>query len=127
MSSNKKNIWQEGKFIDLWSVVHVLTGFAISGGFIFLHVNPYIASAIAVGLFAGWEIFEPLVKIHEQSSNHVSDIIVDYLGFFIAQLYVFAWRNTMYWYIPTIFALIALILMTWGIINFKKKTFKSIT
>jgi hypothetical protein len=121
MSSTKTNTWREGKFVDLWSVVHFLTGFAVGGAFIFLHVNAYIASAIAVGLFTGWEIFEPLIKIHEQSTNHISDVIVDYVGFFIAQLYVFALQGVMHWYIPTIVALIALTLMTFGIINFKKR------
>lgn len=121
MSLLKTGLWREGKYLDLWSVVHFLTGFAVGGAFIFLHVNSYIASAIAVGLFTGWEIFEPVIKIQEKSSNHIADVIVDYLGFFIAQLYVFAWYGTMHWYIPTIVALVALALMTWGIIDFKKR------
>ena len=121
MSLLKTGLWREGKYLDLWSVVHFLTGFAVGGAFIFLHVNSYIASAIAVGLFTGWEIFEPVIKIQEKSSNHITDVIVDYVGFFIAQLYVFAWHGTMHWYIPTIVALVALVLMTWGIIDFKKR------
>ncbi len=121
MSSTKTNAWREGKLIDLWSLVHFLTGFAVGGAFIFLNINPYIASAVAVGLFTGWELFEPLIKIHEQSTNHISDVIVDYIGFFIAQLYVFAWHGIMYWYIPTSIALLALIMMTWGIVDFKRR------
>jgi hypothetical protein len=125
MSSNKTSVWREGKFVDLWSLVHFLTGIAVGGAFLFLHINSYIASAIAVGLFAGWEIFEPLIKIHEQSTNHISDVIIDYIGFFIAQLYVFAWRGIMYWYIPTVVAFIALTLMAWGLIDFKKRKNKN--
>ena len=124
MSSIKTNAWREGKFVDLWSLVHFLTGFTVGGAFIFLHVSPYVASAIAVALFAGWELFEPLIKIHEKSTNHISDVIVDYVGFFFAQIYVFAWHGIMYWYIPTVVGLIALTMMTMGIINFKKRKIK---
>ncbi len=121
MSETKVGPWKERRFVDLWSVVHFLTGFAIGGAFLFLNFQPFVASAIAVGLFAGWEIFELLSKIHEQSANRVSDVIVDYAGFFLAQLYVFVGHGTMHWYIPAIAAFMALILQAWGVIDFMKR------
>ncbi len=121
MAETKTGPWRERKFVDLWSVVHIFGGFAIGGAFIFLRIDPYIAGAIGVGLFAGWEIFELLIKIHEHGANRVSDVIVDYAGFFVAQLYVFVWDGTMHWYIPTIAAVVALSLEAWGIIDFFKR------
>jgi VanZ family protein len=121
MSQTKTGLWKEREFIDLWSVVHFFGCFAIGGAFLFFNVTPYIASAIAVGLFTSWEIFELLAKIHEKAANRVSDVIVDYAGFFLAQLYVYVWHGTMYWYIPVITACIALGLETWGIIDHKKR------
>ena len=124
MAQTKTGPWKEREFVDLWSVVHFFTCFAIGGAFLFFNVTPYIASAIAVGLFTSWEIFELFAKIHEKAANRVSDVIVDYVGFFIAQLYVFAWHGTMYWYIPVAAACIALGLETWGIIDYKKRKTK---
>jgi hypothetical protein len=121
MSQTKTNPWKEREFIDLWSVIHFFGGFAIGGAFLFFNITPYIASAIAVGLFTSWEIFELLAKIHEQAANRVSDVIVDYAGFFIAQLYVYVWHGTIYWYVPVIAACIALGLEICGI-NYHKKT-----
>jgi hypothetical protein len=98
-------------------VVHILGGFAIGGALIFFDLEPYIAGALGVALFAGWEIFEVLAKIHEHGANRVSDIFVDYLGFFAAQLYTYALGYEMYWYIPTAVAVIALALETWGFLD----------
>src|SRR4051812_20633368 len=92
--------WKERAFVDLWSLVHFLFCFALGGFFVMLNITPYIASAIAVGLFTSWEIFELFIKVHEQSANRVSDVMVDYLGFFLAQLYVYAFHHTMHWYMP---------------------------
>jgi hypothetical protein len=113
MAINRKGPWRERKFIDLWSLVHFLGGFAIGGILILLDFEPYIAGAIAAALFAGWEIFEILAKIHEHGSNRISDIVIDYSGFFLAQLYVFSLHGVMYWYIPASVAIIALSLEDW--------------
>lgn len=115
---DKKRLWRERKFLDMWSLVHLLGGFAIGGILLLLNIDTYIASAIAVALFAGWEIFEIVTKIHEHAFNRLSDMIVDYAGFFLAQLYVFAWGGTMTWYLTLAVAIVALALEAWGIIDF---------
>jgi hypothetical protein len=121
MAQTKTGPWKERQFLDLWSVVHFFSCFTIGCVFLLLNIDPYIASAIAVGLFAGWEIIELLTKIHEQAANRVSDVIVDYAGFFLAQLYVFALHKTMHWYIPATTALIAISLEIWGLVDFLQR------
>lgn len=117
MKDKKTGLWREGKFFDLWSVVHFLGGFAIGGALVYFGVEPYLAGAIGVALFAGWELFEVIVKIHEHGANRVSDLLVDYIGFFLAQLYAYALGYEMYWYIPTVVALATLSLEIWGFLD----------
>ncbi len=124
MSETTTGPWKEREFIDLWSLVHFFACFAIGGAFLYFHLTPYLACAIAVGMFTTWEIFEYFAEIHEQAANRVSDVIVDYAGFFLAQLYVYAWHGTMYWYIPVIVGSIALCLEIWGIIDYLKRSKK---
>ncbi len=117
----RKGIWREGKFIDLWSLVHFIGGFTIGAYLVFLNVEPYIASAIAVALFVGWEFVEYLIKIHEHASNRLSDLVFDYSGFFLAQLYVFVWQGEMHLYIPLVAAGVTFFLEMWGLSDFLKR------
>ncbi len=121
MAGTKTGIWKEREFVDLWSLVHFLTCFAFSGVMLYFKITPYIAGGVAVLLFCGWEILELFSKIHEKAANRVSDVLVDYCGFFLAQIYVFAWHGTMYWYIPVIIGSLALGLQIWGVIDYKTR------
>lgn len=124
MAGTTTGIWKEREFVDMWSLVHFLTCFAFSGVLIYFKIDPYIAGAIAVGLFCGWEIIELFSKIHEKVANRVSDVFIDYSGFFLAQIYVYGMHKTMHWYIPIIVGAIALALQLWGVIDYyirKKK------
>ncbi len=102
----------------MWSLVHLFAGFAICGALMLLNIEVYIASAIAVALLVSWEITEIVTRIHEHASNSLSDVIVGYAGFFIAQLYVFAFGATMTWQLPLTVAIIAIALEVWGVIDF---------
>lgn len=118
MSHTNTGPWKEKQFVDLWSVVHLFSCFAIGGLFVFLNIEPYIACALGVAIFTGWEIFEYISDIHEEAANRVSDVIVDYAGFFLAQLYAYHFHYTMRWYIPATAAIIAAGLQTWGTLDF---------
>jgi hypothetical protein len=117
----RNDLWREGKFVDLWSLVHFVGGFALGAILVFLEVEPYIASAIGVALFVGWEFVEFLVKIHEHGSNRLSDLVFDYAGFFLAQLYVLYWQGEMYLYIPLVACGITLVLEIWGLSAFLER------
>lgn len=121
MPGTKTGPWKERHFFDLWSIVHLFTGFAIGGGFVYLGTDPYIACAIAVGIFTIWEIMELFANIHEEGANRVTDVIVDYGGFFLAQLYAYAWGKEMHWYIPVSAAIIAAVLQTIGVVDHFKR------
>ena len=76
----EKDIWREGKYIDLWSLVHFLSGFVLAGWLFFLGAPLYASVGIAAITFAVWEIFEHIYKI-EVTSNQIADLVINYVGF----------------------------------------------
>lgn len=79
----KINIWAEGEFIDLWTVVHFLTGILLGfTPFIFDFPIPliWIFTAVLV-LLVLWEVFEYIRKIKETAGNRVVDILIAVVGF----------------------------------------------
>jgi hypothetical protein len=77
----RTDIWKEGKWLDLWSVVHFLSGMTI--GFVFHLVNlGAVASVIIVFLgLTAYEMWEKIVGIDEAPTNRVMDVVVGMVSF----------------------------------------------
>jgi hypothetical protein len=77
----RKDIWREGKWLDLWSVVHFLSG--ISMGFVIsvLHFDTRGSIVIACILLIAYELWEAMVKIEETPTNRVMDVVVGMVSF----------------------------------------------
>jgi hypothetical protein len=77
------NIWAEGRFIDLWTVVHFLTGVLLGFTlFIFDFPIPLIWVFVVVLVFLVlWELFEYIRKIKETAGNRIVDILIAVVGF----------------------------------------------
>ena len=78
----KQDIWDEGKYIDMWTVNHTLSGFILAGWLGVFGVSTPVSIVISSILFIGWEVFEYLYKI-EETPNQVVDIIANYVGLII--------------------------------------------
>ncbi|MBU6214738.1 hypothetical protein KGM48_02750 [Patescibacteria group bacterium] len=77
----RTDIWREGKWLDLWSVVHLLSGASIGFAFYFLSLNSaVVVTAVFLGLI-GYEIWEKAVQIEEVPTNRILDVIVGVLSF----------------------------------------------
>ena len=75
-----RRIW-ERKYIDLWTVVHLLTG-ACFGFAIFFYRAPYAESFVVFFFFIVlWEILEYYDQAKETLGNQAFDIISGALGF----------------------------------------------
>lgn len=84
----RNDIWKEGKWLDLWSVVHFMSGISIGFGFYFLNLGNTLTFLVALAslvLYEGWEIME---KIEETPNNRVMDVIIGMLGFIPAYYFV---------------------------------------
>jgi len=77
----RTDVWQEGKWLDMWSVVHFLSG--VTMGFFpkYLGLDPYPAYIVAFLLLVMYEMFEAMVDIEETPQNRVMDVVVGMVSF----------------------------------------------
>ncbi len=77
----RTDIWREGKWLDLWSVVHLLSG--VTMGFIFTQIPFDRAASVVIGflLLTAYEMWEAIVEIEEAPTNRVMDVVVGMVSF----------------------------------------------
>jgi hypothetical protein len=117
------DIWKHGTYVDLWSVVHVLSGFLLAALLYKLGYGLVTASIYATLLLIAWEAFEWLAKIIEPSVNVAVDIVVGLLGFFagVVIFYILDKPFDVYFY-PALVA--TAVLSLWGFLDFKKRGYR---
>lgn len=77
----RTDIWREGKWLDLWSVVHFLTGMSLGLGLYFLKLGVPASVIIAFLLLVVYEMWEAMVKIEETPQNRFMDVVVGMASF----------------------------------------------
>ncbi len=84
----REDIWREGKYLDLWSVVHFLSGCSLGLGLYFLDFGQAASIVIAFILLVAYEMWEAMVKIEETPQNRVLDVVVGMTSFLPTFLYL---------------------------------------
>jgi hypothetical protein len=84
----RTDIWREGKWIDLWSIVHFLSGISFGLGIYFLKLGTISSIIIVLLLLVGYEMWEAMVKIEETPQNRFMDIVVGMASFLPIFLYL---------------------------------------
>lgn len=86
----RTDIWREGKWLDMWSVVHFFSG--VTMGFFprYLGLDPYPAYIIALLLLVMYEMFEVMAHIEETPQNRVMDVVVGMASFIPSYRLTFA-------------------------------------
>lgn len=82
------NIWEEGKYADLWSVNHFLGGIVLAQMTIYLNLSFLSGLLLAVFLMVGWELYELAMGIEESAYNKSTDIGFGVLGFLFYVFYI---------------------------------------
>ena|SRR3989338_3419759 len=77
------NIWREGKYLDLWSVNHFLSGVVFAGWMFVLGSNLLVTFILYLAISMGWEIFEIFHKVKEDIGNKMIDVAIGVMGFFL--------------------------------------------
>jgi hypothetical protein len=117
------DIWKHGVYVDMWSVVHVLSGFLLAGLFFRVGYEIVPAFVYSVLLLIAWEAFEWLAKIIEPSINVGVDIVVGLIGFSAgAWIFYFLERPFDIYFYPVLGITAALSL--WGFLDFKKRGYR---
>jgi len=112
-------IWEGERYLDIWSLNHFLSGFVLSGFFMFIDLSLWVAFILSFIIMLSWEIYERTNNfLMEQSGNQVLDIITGLAGFFIMYYLIMSGKfenSTLF-----IITLVSfLILETWGFIALK--------
>ena len=83
----RTDIWREGKWLDLWSVVHLLSG--VSMGLIGSFFHFPIVPSLIIGflLLVIYEMWEAIAQIEETPQNRVTDVVVGMISFVPTFLY----------------------------------------
>ncbi|MBI5457925.1 hypothetical protein HY971_04345 [Candidatus Kaiserbacteria bacterium] len=78
----RTDAWKkEGRYVDLWSVVHVLSGIALAFYPRYFGFSVLATFIIVTLLFIMYEMFEVIVKIEEYPTNRVTDVLFGLVGF----------------------------------------------
>ena len=77
----RTDMWREGKWLDLWSVGHLLSGVSVGLAFYLLPFGNGASVVIAVLGFISYEMWEKIVGIEEASTNRCMDVVVGVVSF----------------------------------------------
>jgi len=105
-------IWKEGKFIDFWSVIHLVDGMLMAGIAILIGLKYLVGLLIALVIILIWEFIEP----PEKFTNKIFDVITSVSGF---SLMYYAYTRSLFVWV----AVLAISLNIWAWIiakNYKK-------
>jgi hypothetical protein len=83
MRFTRTDIWREGKWLDLWSVVHFLSGVSIAIGFQIFGFGFWPTAVITFICLVAYELWEAMVKIAETPQNRVMDVVVGMVSFLL--------------------------------------------
>ena len=83
-------LWKRKKYIDLWTVPHILTGTILASFFYWLQFDFLLNILISTILLISWEFIEYFIilDVKEKLSNSISDILAGWLGFSIMYFFI---------------------------------------
>ena len=99
-------LWEEGKYLDFWSVIHFLSGVLLGILFGMLNITFLPALLLIIMLGIIFEVIEYFILGIETFPNKVVDVIISTIGFLIAFLLL-----------PKSLLLFLILLVVWIILN----------
>ena len=123
MGINHARLWAERKYVDLWTIPHLLAGVVLVGLFEWFGLDFWLNFVLSFLLIVGWEFFELIfLGIHEHITNKVIDVVSGLVGFFLMYGLIIKYSITsIFPYLMVIISLF-IILNIWGYIAYEKRT-----
>ncbi len=122
----KYGIWKKGKYIDLWSLNHLLSGALLARISLFIGVSFWLGFSTAFMLMLAWEIYEVIRHIEESIENKILDMVLGIFGFLITYYIQTMMGFTSSTVFFVIILIVWLVLNLWGYISFLKRTKKKL-
>lgn len=119
---NSDLIWKEGRYIDFWSIPHIIIGALLVWIFEFVGFGFYFNLGLSFVLILGWEFFELYaLDVHEHFPNKFMDVITGIFGFFIMYYFIQEKGLMSLLNIEIFLGLIYLVLCGWGLGHYYRK------
>ena len=82
MAWNINDYWVEGRYVDLWTIPHILAGVVLAGFLNWFSLSFWSNIIISMLIIIGWEFFELyMLDIHEHIPNKIMDVLTGLIGF----------------------------------------------
>lgn len=78
------DIWKHGTYVDMWSLVHILTGAICGMGAYWIGFSLSEGVFYTLLLLVAWEGYEWILGILENTENVIMDVVVGMAGFGVA-------------------------------------------
>ena len=72
--------WSEGKYVDLWSLVHLLAGFHAASLLRLVGLSLFWTGSITLLALAAYEVVEKVANVEEHATNRLTDIVFGIAG-----------------------------------------------
>jgi len=83
------DLYKEGKYIDLWSVPHVLSGVILAIIFNHLGMSFWLNFILSIIIMTWWEFFEEhVLNAREFLTNKIMDVVTGVIGFIIVYPFI---------------------------------------
>lgn len=112
------DIWRHGRYVDLWSLVHLLSGVLLAVGFYGLGFSVVVTVLFSITLLVAWEVFEWAIRIIEPTMNVFFDILIGVIGLIMGVWWHYSVGEP---FDPLVFSVLlvgTLGLTFWGFIDF---------
>ncbi|MDP2655120.1 MAG: hypothetical protein Q8P17_00980 [bacterium] len=86
----KRDWWQKGRGLDLWSIPHFLFGILTAALSSLAGMSLFSGLAITIGLAILWEVFEKIIRVRESIQNILIDILLPIVAYASTMAVLFA-------------------------------------
>ena len=116
-----KDIWKEGKYFDLWSINHLLSGGILAGFFILIGIKFWKGFLISFLIMVSWELYEIFKRSKERKGNQIIDIALGIFGFLIAYFLIIDLSLSLKIIVFTTLTILFLFLEVLGFLAYRKR------
>ncbi|MES3005207.1 MAG: hypothetical protein V4690_03835 [Patescibacteria group bacterium] len=82
------NTLKEGKYVNLWSVNHFLSGVVFAGWIFKIWSNLWLVFLMYFILALAWEVYEVYIGEFELFGNKIMDVVTGVLGFWMVYYFM---------------------------------------
>ena len=116
--------WSDGRYFDLWSIVHFLSGVFCGPAFVLIGVSLWPGLVIVLAAAIIYEYLEYLWGVSEDWRNLMADIVLAIVGCAVYLLLFRDQSSAFHWTVFTVDGMVNSILTYIGYLNYRRRTGK---